>query len=157
MVRPQHKPHHPRTPLSHTNTWEWRGRPSFLIVLFGVVGSPPMLWLYGTSKTYFCFGRPPDPLGALAADVVPNAPTASNGHNFMIQASNVSSDHSIGIYSLRRCQWTCHLPHSDKYSLSCASLKLRDSQASLPGLCYPSLQHSQSWALSLGNTPLKTP
>ena len=50
--------------------------------LSGVVGNPPMLWLYGTSKTLFCFGRPPDPLGALVTTTIPEAPAASNGHNF---------------------------------------------------------------------------
>ena len=95
--------------------------------------------------------------GALAAAVVPKAPIASNGHIFVVRASNLSSNHSIGIYSWRRCRWTLHLLHSSKYSLSYAPPKNRDSRASLPGLCYPSPQHSQSWALFLGSAPLKTP
>ena len=126
MVRPQHKPHHPGTPLSHTGT------------LGSGEGDHP-------------------PLGALAAAAVPKGPAASNGHNFVVRAPILSSDHSIGIYSLRRCRWTPHLLHLSKYPLSYAPPKSRDSRASLLGVCCPSPQHSHCWALSLGSAPFKTP
>ena len=96
-------------------------------------------------------------LGALAAAVVPKAPAASNGHNFMVRALNLSRDQSIGIYSLRRCRWACHLLHLSKCPLSYAPPKNRDSRASRLGVCCPSPQHSQSWALFLGSAPFKTP
>ena len=80
------------------------------------------------------FWKTTRPLGALAAAAVPKAPAASNGHNFVVRAPNLSSDHSIGIYSLRRCRWAPHLLHLSKYSLSYAPPKSRDSRASLLGL-----------------------
>ena len=99
MVRAQHKPHHPGTPLSHTGTLgSGEGDHSSPIVLSGVVGRPLVLLLYGTSKTLFCFGRPSDPLGALAAAAVPKAPVALDDHIFAVWAPNLSSNHSIGIY-----------------------------------------------------------
>ena len=103
------------------------------------------------------FWKTTRPLGALAAAAVPKAPAASNGHNFVVRAPILSSDHSIGIYSLRRCRWTPHLLHLIKYPLSYAPPKSRDSRASLVGVCCPSPQHSHSWALSLGSAPFKTP
>ena len=136
MVRLQHKPHHLGTPLSYTGTLGSGEGPPSLIVLTGIVGSPPMLWLYGTSKKHFYFGTPGS-FGALAASVVPKALATSNGHNFMVQASNLMQNHSIGIYSLCRCRWTPHVLHSDKYSLSYALSKLQDSRATLPRLCCP--------------------
>ena len=120
------------------------------------LAGPPVLDLYGTSKTHFCFGRPPDPLGALAAIVVLKALTGSNGHISLVQALILLNDHSIGIYSLSRCRWTPHLLHSNKYSLSYAPPKIRNSRASLPRMCCPLPQHSQCWALPLGNAPLKS-
>ena len=103
------------------------------------------------------FWKTTRPLGALAAAAVPKAPAASNGHNFVVRGPNPSSDHSIGIFSSRRCRWTPHLLHLSKYSLSYAPPKNQDSRASLVGVCCPSPQHSHSWALSLGSAPLKMP
>ena len=103
------------------------------------------------------FWKTTRPLGALTAAAVPKAPAASNGHNFVVQDPILSSDHSIGIYSLRRCRWARHLLHLSKYPLSYAPPKSRDSRASLLGVCCPSPQHSHCWALSVGSAPFKTP
>ena len=115
-----------------------------------------MLDLYGTSKTHFVLEDHPTPLGALAAAAVPKAPAGSDGHISLVRAFFISSDHCIGIYSLSRCRWTPHLFHSDKYLLSYAPPKIRDSRASLSRLCCASPQHSQCWALPLGSAPLKS-
>ena len=158
MVRPQHKPHHPGDSLeSHRDTWEWRGRPLSPIVLSGVFGSPPYAAPLRDFQDTLLFWKTTRLLGALAAAAVPKAPAASNGHNFVVGAPKLSSDHSIGIYSLRRCRWTPHLLHLSKYPLSYAPPKSRDSRASLLGVCCPSPQHSHCWALSLGSAPFKTP
>ena len=127
------------------------------IVLSGVFGRPPCAGPLWDFQDTLCFGRPPDPLGALAVAAVPKAPAGSNGHISLVQALFLSSDHSIGIYSSRRCRCTPHLLHLSKYSLSYAPPKSRDSQASLLGVCCPSPQHSHSWALSLGSAPLNMP
>ena len=103
------------------------------------------------------FWKTTRPLGALAAAAVPKAHAASYGHIFVVWGPNPSSDHSIGIYSSRRCRWTPHLLHLSKYSLSYAPPKNQDSRASLVGVCCPLSQHSHSWALSLGSAPLKMP
>ena len=157
MVRPQHKPHHPGTPLSHTGT-----------LGSGEGDHPPYstLWSFWQPRyaaplrdfqDTLLFWKTTRSLGALAAAAVPKGPAASNGHNFVVRAPKLSSDHSIGIYSLRRCRWAPHLLHLSKYPLSYAPPKSRDSRASLLGVCCPSPQHSHCWALSLGSAPFKTP
>ena len=81
MVRPQYKPHHPGTPLSHTGTLgSGEGDHSPPIVLSRVVGKPPYTVALRDFQGTFCFGRPFDPLGALAVAAIPKAttPLASN-------------------------------------------------------------------------------
>ena len=157
MVRPQHKPHHPRDSLeSHRDTWEWGGRPPSPIVLSGVFGSPPYAAPLRDFQDTLLFWKTTRPLGALAAAVVPKDLAASNGHNFVVRAPILLSDHSIGIYFLRRCRWTPHLLHFEQ-----VSTELRPSKESgLPGVTpwgvlSPQPQHSHSWALSLGSAPIQ--
>ena len=100
------------------------------------LGSPLCPWCCGH------FSR----RGARYVAAILKAPAASNGHNFVVQAPNLLSNYSIGIYSLRRCRWTPHLLHSGKYSLSYVPPKLWDSEVLLLG-CH-------SWAVMSLTTAL---
>ena len=117
----------------------------------------PLCWTSMELPRHTLFWKTTRPLGALAAAAVPKAPATSDGHISLVQALLLSRNHSIGIYSSRRCRWTPHLLHLSKYSLSYDPPKSRDSRASLLGVCCPSPQHSHSWALSLGSAPLNMP
>ena len=84
MVRPQHKPHHLGTPLSHTGIFgSGKGDHSSPIVLSGVFGKPPCAVALWDFQDLLLFWKT-TPLGALATAVVPKAHAASIGHIFVV-------------------------------------------------------------------------
>ena len=83
MMRLQHKPHHCRTPLSHTGILgSGEGDHSSPIVLFGVVDRPPYVVALRDFEDTLLFWKTTQPLGALAAAAVPKSPMALN--NFVV-------------------------------------------------------------------------
>ena len=100
--------------VTNRDTWEWGGRPLLPYSTLWSLRQAPLCWTSMGLPRHTLFWKTTRPLGALAAAAVPKAPTASDGHISLVQAFFLSSDHSIGIYSSRRCRWTPHLLHLSK-------------------------------------------